>query len=188
MLSELPPDLTGAYFQPAGVDLQVVERARRLVAFTELDLSRQRPLRRDYHLILCRNVVIYFDRATQERLFQVFTDSLAPGGYLVLGKVETLFGPARERLQLIDPPRADLPEAGVSARQKIVRVGRPPGGRHGRDADHRRTGQLRRDRALRRGRPDRWDGARAAALRPGSVGTTATRPSFPRRRCHGCWS
>ena len=103
MLSELPPDLTGAYFQPAGVDLQVVERARRLVAFTELDLSRQRPLRRDYHLILCRNVVIYFDRATQERLFQVFTDSLAPGGYLVLGKVETLFGPARERLQLIDP-------------------------------------------------------------------------------------
>jgi chemotaxis protein methyltransferase CheR len=103
MLSELPPELTGAYFQSAGADLQVVERARRLVAFTELDLSRQRPLRRDYHLILCRNVVIYFDRATQERLFQVFAEALAPGGYLVLGKVETLFGPARERLQLIDP-------------------------------------------------------------------------------------
>ena len=103
MLSELPPELTGSYFQPVGDDLQVVDRARRLVAFTELDLSRQRPLRRDYHLILCRNVVIYFDRATQERLFQVFTDALAPGGYLVLGKVETLLGPARERLQLVDP-------------------------------------------------------------------------------------
>ena len=47
--------------------------------------------------------MIYFDRATQERLFQVFTEALAPGGYLVLGKVETLFGPARERLQLVDP-------------------------------------------------------------------------------------
>ena len=47
--------------------------------------------------------MIYFDRATQERLFQVFTDALAPGGYLVLGKVETLFGAARERLQLLDP-------------------------------------------------------------------------------------
>ena len=32
----------------------------------------------------------------QERLFQTFADALAPGGYLVLGKVETLFGPARE--------------------------------------------------------------------------------------------
>ena len=103
MLSELPPELTGSYFRPAGDALQVVERARRLVAFTELDLNRQRPLRRDYHLILCRNVVIYFDRTTQERLFQVFTEALAPGGYLVLGKVETLFGPARERLQLVDP-------------------------------------------------------------------------------------
>jgi chemotaxis protein methyltransferase CheR len=103
MLSELPPELMTGYFQPAGAELRVVDRVRRLVAFTELDLSRQRPLRRDYHLILCRNVVIYFDRATQERLFQVFTDALAPGGYLVLGKVETLFGPARERLQLVDP-------------------------------------------------------------------------------------
>jgi chemotaxis protein methyltransferase CheR len=103
MLSELPPELMSAYFQPAGSDLRVVDRVRRLVALTELDLSRQRPLRRDYHLILCRNVVIYFDRTTQERLFQVFTEALAPGGYLFLGKVETLLGPARERLQLVDP-------------------------------------------------------------------------------------
>jgi chemotaxis methyl-accepting protein methylase len=103
MLSELPPELMSAYFQPDGADLRVVDRVRRLVTLTELDLGRHRPLRRDYHLILCRNVVIYFDRATQERLFQLFTDALAPGGYLVLGKVETLFGAARERLQLVDP-------------------------------------------------------------------------------------
>jgi chemotaxis methyl-accepting protein methylase len=73
------------------------------VAVSELDLSRQRPVRRYYHLILCRNVVIYFDRSTQERLFQLFADALVPGGYLVLGKVETLIGSARERLQLVDP-------------------------------------------------------------------------------------
>jgi chemotaxis methyl-accepting protein methylase len=102
-LSELPPELLGPYFEPAGADLRVVERVRRRVALAELDLSRQRPVRQGYDLILCRNVVIYFDRATQERLFQSFADVLAPGGYLVLGKVETLFGPARERLQLVDP-------------------------------------------------------------------------------------
>jgi chemotaxis protein methyltransferase CheR len=61
------------------------------------------PPRRNYDLILCRNVVIYFGRATQERLFSVFAEALAPGGFLVLGKVETLFGPAREQLTLLDP-------------------------------------------------------------------------------------
>jgi chemotaxis protein methyltransferase CheR len=33
----------------------------------------------------------------------MFSDSLAPGGYLVLGKVETLFGTARDRLAIVDP-------------------------------------------------------------------------------------
>jgi chemotaxis protein methyltransferase CheR len=48
-------------------------------------------------------VLIYFDRPMQERLFQMFSDSLAPGGYLVLGKVETLLGAVRDRLLLVDP-------------------------------------------------------------------------------------
>lgn len=102
-LAELPPELVADYFEPAGTDLRLLDRLRQRVTLAELDLGRQRPPRRDYHLILCRNVVIYFDRPMQERLFQVFADSLAPGGYLVLGKVETLFGPARDRLQLVEP-------------------------------------------------------------------------------------
>jgi chemotaxis methyl-accepting protein methylase len=46
--------------------------------------------------------VIYFDRPTQDRLFAAFADALAPGGILVLGKVETLLGAARSRLRLDD--------------------------------------------------------------------------------------
>ena len=65
--------------------------------------ARDPPPRQNYQLILCRNVVIYFERATQERVFLSFADALAPGGILVLGKVETLFGPARERFTLLDP-------------------------------------------------------------------------------------
>jgi chemotaxis protein methyltransferase CheR len=80
----------------------VVPRVREHVFVRTLDLSAGRPLRRDYHMIVCRNVLIYFDRPMQERLFQLFTDCLAPGGYLVLGKVETLVGPVRDRLQLVD--------------------------------------------------------------------------------------
>ena len=54
-------------------------------------------------MIACRNVLIYFDRDTQARLFDAFFDALAPGGYLVLGKVETILGAARSRFIGIDP-------------------------------------------------------------------------------------
>ena len=102
-LTELPDDLAGTYFEPAGSERRVVDRIRRRVQLRELDLSREPPLRSNYDLIFCRNVVIYFDRPMQERLFQTFAESLAPGGYLILGKVETLFGVARDRLALVDP-------------------------------------------------------------------------------------
>ena len=91
------------YFEPVGHERQVVDRVRRRVQVAHRDLSAQPPPRRGYHLIVCRNVVIYFDRPMQERLFTAFADTLAPGGYLVLGKVETLFGTAREALVLVDP-------------------------------------------------------------------------------------
>ncbi len=102
-LAEMPEDLAGPYFETAEQQRQVQERVRRRVHVRHLDLSRDPPPRSDYDLILCRNVVIYFDRPMQERLFESFADTLVPGGFLVLGKVETLFGGARERLSLVDP-------------------------------------------------------------------------------------
>jgi len=102
-LAEMPGEFVDGYFEPIADERQVVERVRRRVQVTHRDLSAQPPLRRGYHLILCRNVVIYFDRPMQERLFATFADALAPGGYLILGKVETLFGTARDELTLVDP-------------------------------------------------------------------------------------
>jgi chemotaxis protein methyltransferase CheR len=102
-LAEAPADLVTRYFEKVGDQCRVVERVRRRVTVRTQDLSSDPPPRSNYHLILCRNVVIYFGRSTQERVFTAFADALAPGGFLVLGKVETLFGPARERLTLLDP-------------------------------------------------------------------------------------
>jgi chemotaxis protein methyltransferase CheR len=65
--------------------------AREGVQFAAHDLMRDR-FPRGQHLILCRNVIIYFERSAQEQLFRRFHEALAPGGYLVLGKVEALFG------------------------------------------------------------------------------------------------
>jgi chemotaxis methyl-accepting protein methylase len=99
---ELPPDLLQRHFS-AGLERAVLPGARGPVRFRRHDLLREPPPAPPYDLIVCRNVVIYFDRDTQERLFDAFAGALAPGGYLVLGKVETLFGAARGRLRLDDP-------------------------------------------------------------------------------------
>lgn len=98
---EMPPVLTERYFTGTA-DREVAGAVRRLVRFRHHDLLREPPPEPPYDLILCRNVVIYFDRPTQERLFLHFADALDPEGVLVLGKVETLFGEARVRLRLDD--------------------------------------------------------------------------------------
>lgn len=44
----------------------------------------------EMHIIFCRNVLIYFNKELQERVFQLFYESLCPGGFLCLGTKETL--------------------------------------------------------------------------------------------------
>ena len=100
---EMPQRLVTRFTTLEGDRRQVSERVRRLVTLHRQDLIEDPPPRPPYDLVLCRNVVIYFDRPTQERLFDRFAQSLSPGGLLVLGKVETLLGPARDRLELLDP-------------------------------------------------------------------------------------
>lgn len=65
------------------------------------DLLRAPPPSPPYDLILCRNVIIYFSREAQERLFERFAEALLPGGHLVLGRVETVSGVARPAFELI---------------------------------------------------------------------------------------
>ncbi len=100
--ADMPSGLRERYLAADGDQLVVAPAIRRQVEIRHLDLGGDPPPRPHYDLILCRNVVIYFDRAMQERLFQTFADALLPGGLLVLGKVETLLGPARDRFQLVD--------------------------------------------------------------------------------------
>ena len=99
---ETPADLVDRFTQAASLGLAIVPELRRRVRIRELDLTAAPIATPTYDLVLCRNVVIYFDRPMQERLFSAFADALRPGGILVLGKVETLLGPARERFHLSD--------------------------------------------------------------------------------------
>lgn len=67
---------------------------RRMVSFARESLLDPF-VRNGLDLILCRNVLIYFSLDHQETILSRFATALADGGYLVLGRVERLFGPAR---------------------------------------------------------------------------------------------
>jgi chemotaxis protein methyltransferase CheR len=62
------------------------------IHFRQLNLMGPWPMHGSFHVIFCRNVVIYFDKANQKQLFQRFADILTPEGYLFIGHSENLFG------------------------------------------------------------------------------------------------
>jgi chemotaxis protein methyltransferase CheR len=108
-LGDTPVDLRERYFARNSDSYTVVPEARRQVTFQYSDLLHFGAPVVDAHLILCRNVIIYFERDAQDALFAHFHRTLAPGGFLVLGKVETLLGEARA---LFSP---------VNARERVFR-------------------------------------------------------------------
>ena len=108
-LGDTPADLRERYFTAVAGMFTMLPEVRRLVTFQQSDLLRSTPPFEDVHLLVCRNVVIYLEREAQDALFAEFHRALAPGGFLVLGKVETLLGAARA---LFSP---------VNARERIFR-------------------------------------------------------------------
>ena len=75
-----------------GNNLRLKHEVRGLVRFAPLNLVEAWPFSGPFDVIFCRNVVIYFDKATQDRLFSRYADALAEHGYLFIGHSESLFG------------------------------------------------------------------------------------------------
>ena len=70
---------------------RVVPKLREMIAFRHLNLMGAWPVRGPIDVLFCRNVVIYFDKETQRRIFDKFADCMAEHSYLFIGHSESLF-------------------------------------------------------------------------------------------------
>jgi len=95
VVAPVAPSLRRKYFmrsrEPGSENVRIVPELRRLIEFRRLNfMDADYGVSEKMDAIFCRNVIIYFDRATQERILQKLSNCLAPGGYMFVGHAETL--------------------------------------------------------------------------------------------------
>lgn len=84
-----------------GTRVLVPSAVKSRVRFHQADLLSDPAPTPPYHVILCRNVTIYLERSAQHQVYAGLADSLAPGGLLLLGRVESIAGPIRGNFQVL---------------------------------------------------------------------------------------
>lgn len=92
----IPPDLLSKYFvkgtgQAKG-QYTISKALRSMVTVARVNLMDPWPFKGKFDVIFCRNVMIYFDAPTRQRLVLRFHELLRPGGILAIGSAETLAG------------------------------------------------------------------------------------------------
>ncbi len=88
----LPESWRRRFFKamPGGENYRVTDNLKKEVIYRKFNLMDKFPFRRKMHVIFLRNVMIYFDDPTKEELIRKVYDTLEPGGYLFIGRTETL--------------------------------------------------------------------------------------------------
>src|SRR5262249_54095393 len=115
----LPAHLLVRHFTRAGMEWEIEEPIRRMVRFQRHNLVEGWPALPPFHLILVRNVMIYFDLETKRRVLALIRAQLAPQGYLLLGASETTYGVSEEYDRELDGrtawyrPKQDDPVGGA---------------------------------------------------------------------------
>lgn len=86
----MPANYLKKYFDKQEDSYQASDKLKKLMSFKQHDLLKD-SFPRDYDLILCRNVVIYFTEDTKQMLYRKFTSALRPGGVIFIGSTEQIF-------------------------------------------------------------------------------------------------
>jgi chemotaxis protein methyltransferase CheR len=88
-IQNLTPAQRATYLEPGGPPHFVRDTLVKRIDFQEHNLVES-PFQKDFNLIVCRNVVIYFTGETKDRLYRKFYDALRPGGILFVGATEII--------------------------------------------------------------------------------------------------
>ncbi len=89
------------YVERDGDTYRIRDRIKRAVQFEHHDLINDDPMS-EYDLVLCRNLFIYIDGEYKEPVLETVTGSLRGGGYLVIGKAETIPSNLRDEFEVVD--------------------------------------------------------------------------------------
>lgn len=100
----LPERFLRQFFISTPDGYRLADDIRRRVAFRELNLLESFRSLGQFDVILCRNVLIYFDTMTKKDVLDRLAASLTPGGYLFLGATETAFGLTERVVRIPDIP------------------------------------------------------------------------------------
>ena len=88
-IAAVPDDLKAKYFTQIGTSYQIADEIKRCVDFREHNLLRD-PYPTGCHMIVCRNVVIYFTDEAKDEIYAKFHHSLVDGGILFIGSTEQI--------------------------------------------------------------------------------------------------
>jgi chemotaxis protein methyltransferase CheR len=102
-MKAVPEDLRRTWTTEQGDQLVMADALRSIVRFRLLNLLGDWPIKGKFDFIFCRNVMIYFDNPTKERLVKRFCEALSPSGFLYIGHSERVTGPAANDFQLVGP-------------------------------------------------------------------------------------
>ena len=97
------------HFEETPRGWQIHEDARRMVRFQQHNMLGQPPGRAPFDLVLCRNVLLYFDQGTRGQAFARLAGAIVPDGFLMLGAGETVIGqtdrfmPTAKRASFFEP-------------------------------------------------------------------------------------
>jgi chemotaxis protein methyltransferase CheR len=91
-LQDAPKDLVIKYFKKDGTIYAVSDEIKRLIKFKRHNMLAD-PFEKNYDLIVCRNVMIYFTEEANNELYHKFSASLRTGGVLFVGSTEQIFQP-----------------------------------------------------------------------------------------------
>jgi chemotaxis protein methyltransferase CheR len=91
-IQNVPPRWLEKYFKAAGDEYQLSDDLRHAVEFTRVNLSEAADtlIYRNFDVIFCRNLLIYFDDVSRTTAAETFYEALDPGGFICLGHSESM--------------------------------------------------------------------------------------------------